>query len=97
MTDVLDKLIDTAKKLRKAVKKIDNAQVADLIVDLNLHLADLKVQLAESRHERPHHHHDGHDEDEGAEHAATSHGNAVSAPPAHGSDLADSRWSPARP
>ena len=45
---MLDKVMNTAKKLRKVAKKVD-AEVADLIVDLNLHLVDLKLEVAETR------------------------------------------------
>jgi hypothetical protein len=47
MADILDKVIETAKKLRKAAKRIDDTETQNLIVDLNLSLADLKVQLLE--------------------------------------------------
>lgn len=46
MTDAFAKVMDVAKKLRKAVKKVDQ-DVAELIIDLNLHLADHKVEMAE--------------------------------------------------
>jgi hypothetical protein len=51
MTEPLEKVIDAAKKLRKLAKKIDNSDVQGLIVELNLSLADLKMQLAEMRAE----------------------------------------------
>ena len=47
MTDTLDKVIDTAKKLRKFAKKIADPAFANLIADLHMSLADLKVQLAD--------------------------------------------------
>jgi hypothetical protein len=47
MTDTLDKVIDTAKKLRKFAKKVADPAFANLIADLTMSLADLKVQLAE--------------------------------------------------
>ena len=48
MTDAFDKVMGVAKKLRRIAKKVDS-EVADLIVDLNLHLVDLKLQVAEDR------------------------------------------------
>ncbi len=52
MADMLDKVIDTAKKLRKAAKKIEDPDVKDLICELTLSLADLKMQVAEEREEK---------------------------------------------
>lgn len=51
MTDNLDRVIDIAKKLRKLAKKVDNQDVQSLIVDLNLCVADLKLQLVEQQEE----------------------------------------------
>ena len=50
MADHLDKVIDIAKKLRKVAKKIEDPDIQSMVVDLNLTLADLKLQMAE-RHE----------------------------------------------
>jgi len=47
MSDTLDKVIDTAKKLRKYAKKVADPAFANLIADLHMSLADLKVQLAD--------------------------------------------------
>jgi hypothetical protein len=47
MSDTLDKVIDTAKKLRKFAKKVADPAFANLIADLTMSLADLKVQLAD--------------------------------------------------
>jgi hypothetical protein len=47
MSDSLDKVIDTAKKLRKFAKKVADPAFANLIADLTMSLADLKVQLAD--------------------------------------------------
>jgi len=47
MSDTLDKVIDTAKKLRKFAKKVADPAFANLIADLHMSLADLKVQLAD--------------------------------------------------
>lgn len=49
MADILDKVIDIAKKLRKTAKKVTDPAVQTLITDLNLSLADLKVQVMEQR------------------------------------------------
>ncbi len=49
MIDNLDKVIEIAKKLRKLAKKVDNQDVQSLIVDLNLSIADLKMQIAEAQ------------------------------------------------
>jgi hypothetical protein len=49
MADTLDKVIDIAKKLRKAAKKVTDPAFQSLITDLNLSLADLKVQMVEQR------------------------------------------------
>ena len=49
MTDILDKAIDLAKKLRKTAKKSNDPTLQALITDLNLCLADLKVQVIEAR------------------------------------------------
>jgi hypothetical protein len=49
MTDILDKAIDLAKKLRKTAKKSTDPTLQALITDLNLCLADLKVQVVEAR------------------------------------------------
>ena len=48
MHDALDKVMRAAKQLRNATKKVD-PKIAEIIVDLNLHLADLKLQLVEER------------------------------------------------
>lgn len=53
MTDILDKVLDTAKKLRKYAKKSGDPAFVNLITDLNLELADLRVQLAEARNAAP--------------------------------------------
>ena len=47
--NTLDKITETAKKLRRACKKIGHPNIVDLIVELNLDLADLKMELAENR------------------------------------------------
>ncbi|HLU40625.1 MAG TPA: hypothetical protein VK081_14665 [Planctomycetota bacterium] len=49
MADPLDKVLDIAKKLRKAAKKVTDPSLQSLITDLNLSLADLRVQLVEQR------------------------------------------------
>jgi len=49
MTDILDKVLETAKKLRKYAKKSADPAFVNLITDLNMELADLRVQLAEAR------------------------------------------------
>lgn len=49
MADILDRVIDIAKKLRKVAKKSGDQAIQELITDLNLSLADLKVQVAEQR------------------------------------------------
>lgn len=49
MADLLDKAIDIAKKLRKLAKKSTDPDIQSLITDLNLNLADLKVQTVEQR------------------------------------------------
>ena len=49
MTDILDTVIDIAKKLRRCAKKTDDHQIQGLITDLNLSLADLKLQVVEQR------------------------------------------------
>lgn len=51
MIDGLERVIDVAKKLRKFAKKVDNQDVQGLIVDLNLCVADLKLQLVEQQEE----------------------------------------------
>ena len=47
MADSLDKVIDTAKKLRKFAKKVNDPAFVNLIADLNMALADLKMQLVD--------------------------------------------------
>jgi|KBSSwiStaDraftv2_1062776.scaffolds.fasta_scaffold1144569_2 hypothetical protein len=49
MTDILDKVLETAKKLRKYAKKSADPAFVNLITDLNMELADLRVQLAQGR------------------------------------------------
>jgi hypothetical protein len=53
MVHHLDKVIEIAKKLRKLAKKVDNQDVQSLIVDLNLSVADLKMQVAEAQQSDP--------------------------------------------
>ena len=53
MNDSLDKVLDIAKKLRTLAKKTNDAKVQDLVTDLNLSLADLKVELVEERQQQP--------------------------------------------
>jgi hypothetical protein len=53
MTDTLDKVIDTAKKLRRFAKKVADPAFANLIADLHMNLADLKVQLADRGAQAP--------------------------------------------
>ena len=52
MNDSLDKVLDIAKKLRTLAKKTNDAKVQDLVTDLNLSLADLKVELVEERQQQ---------------------------------------------
>jgi len=49
MSDSLDKVIDTAKKLRKFAKKVSDPAFVNLIADLNLQRADLKLQLVDEQ------------------------------------------------
>lgn len=49
MADILETVLDIAKKLRKSAKKSNDPQIQSLITDLNLSLADLKVQLVEQQ------------------------------------------------
>lgn len=51
MTDNLERVVETAKKLRKAAKKVADADIQNLILELSLHVADLKMQLVEMREE----------------------------------------------
>ena len=44
--DSVDKIIDTAKKLRRYTKKVTDPAFANLVADLNMALADLKLELA---------------------------------------------------
>src|SRR5262245_22762320 len=46
MADSLDRIIDTAKKLRRFAKKTNDPAFLTLIADLTMDLADLKLQLA---------------------------------------------------
>ncbi len=47
MANILNRVIDIAKKLRRVAKKSGDPGLQDLITDLSLGLADLKVQMAE--------------------------------------------------
>src|SRR5262245_7704843 len=49
MTDILDKVLETAKKLRNYAKKSADPKFVNLIADLNMELADLRVHLAAGR------------------------------------------------
>ncbi len=51
MNDSLDKVLDIAKRLRSLAKKTNDSKVQDLVTDLNLSLADLRVELIEQRHQ----------------------------------------------
>lgn len=51
MADTLDKVIDTAKKLRRLAKKTNDPDIQSLVVDLNLSLADLKLEMVERAQE----------------------------------------------
>ena len=53
MPDLIDKVTDIAKKLRKSAKKCNDAALQELITDLSLSVADLRVQLAEQRQGTP--------------------------------------------
>jgi hypothetical protein len=53
MADTLDKVIETAKKLRRYTKKLPDPAFANLVADINMALADLKLQLAGLQPERP--------------------------------------------
>jgi len=44
-------IIDTAKRLREVAKKVQDAEVRNLVADLNLQRADLKLDLVTSREE----------------------------------------------
>jgi paraquat-inducible protein B len=46
---LIDKITDIAKKLRKSAKKVNDAALQELITDLSLSVADLRVELAEQR------------------------------------------------
>ena len=61
MADILDTVIDIAKKLRKSAKKTDDPQIQSLITDLNLSLADLKVELVEQREAELRREHEAHE------------------------------------
>lgn len=47
MSNSLDRVFEVAKKLRKFVKKGSSPELQVLVTDLNLHLADVKVEMAE--------------------------------------------------
>ena len=49
MPALIDKVTDIAKKLRKSAKKVNDPALQELITDLSLSLADLRVELAEQR------------------------------------------------
>lgn len=49
MPALIDKVTDLAKKLRKSAKKVNDPTLQELITDLSLSLADLRVELAEQR------------------------------------------------
>ncbi|HEX6810830.1 MAG TPA: hypothetical protein VF384_04320 [Planctomycetota bacterium] len=49
MADLIDKVTDIARKLRKSAKKCNDPVLQELITDLSLSVADLRVQLAEQR------------------------------------------------
>jgi len=49
MSNSLDKVFEVAKKLRKFVKKGSSPEMQSLVTDLNLLLADVKVELVEQR------------------------------------------------
>jgi hypothetical protein len=51
--DSVDKIIETAKKLRKYSKKLADPAFANLVADINMALADLKLQLAGLQPEKP--------------------------------------------
>ena len=44
--DSVDKIIETAKKLRRYTKKVADPAFANLVADISMALADLKLQLA---------------------------------------------------
>jgi hypothetical protein len=46
---LIDKVTDIAKKLRKSAKNVNDPVLQELITDLSLSLADLRVSLAEQR------------------------------------------------
>jgi len=46
---LIDRITDIAKKLRKSAKKVNDPTVQELITDLSLSIADLRVELAEQR------------------------------------------------
>lgn len=60
MTDILDTVLDIAKKLRRSAKKSDDPQIQSLITDLNLSLADLRVHMVEQREAELRRGHDAH-------------------------------------
>ena len=49
MPALIDKITDIAKKLRKSAKKVNDPTLQELITDLSLSIADLRVELAEQR------------------------------------------------
>ena len=49
MTALIEKVTDIAKKLRKTAKKVNDPTLNELITDLSLSVADLRVELAEQR------------------------------------------------
>ena len=49
MPALIDKITDIAKKLRKSAKKVTDPTLQELITDLSLSIADLRVELAEQR------------------------------------------------
>ena len=49
MPALIDKVTDIAKKLRKTAKKVNDPTLQELITDLSLSIADLRVELAEQR------------------------------------------------
>ena len=49
MNDTLDKALEIAKKLRKSTKKGTTQAMQNLITELNLTLADLKVEVVEQQ------------------------------------------------
>ena len=49
MTALIDKVTDITKKLRRTAKKVNDPALQELITDLSLSVADLRVELAEQR------------------------------------------------